>query len=204
MRYALSPLLPLSVRELRRVLSQRERYPWLGPALARLPREREPNPAPEFQDVLNREMAYTLQSRYTPLLLHYEDRNSGVAGVESRFPFLDLDLVRFCYGLPREELMAAGHAKVVLKRGMKGILPDTVWRRQAKSGIPVLITRWLTRDYRPRLSAWLKDTRLVADGWLSGPEIMELCGQFAAGSHGLRRSLWRVVALEGWYRNYWP
>lgn len=204
LRYALAPLLPRAVRDLRRVLSNEEQFPWLGPTLAKLPREREPQPAPGFRDIFHREMATTLQSKYTPLLLHYEDRNSGITGIESRFPYLDLDLVRFCYGLPREELMARGHAKIVLKRGMKGILPDAVWQRQAKSGIPVLITRWLTQDYRLRISSLLKNMRLVADGWLRGPELLDLYERYADGQHGLRRHLWRALALEGWYRSYWP
>lgn len=204
LRYALAPMLPRSLRDLRRKIGSGDDFPWLGAALAKLPREREPQPAPEFRDEFHKQMAVTLQSRYTTLLLHYEDRNSGMTGIEPRFPFLDLDVVRYCYGLPREELMAAGHAKIVLKRGMKGILPDEVWQRQAKSGIPVLITKWLTRDYRPRVAIWLKSSRLVADGWLNGPELLKLFDRFTGGEHGLRRALWRALALEGWYRRFWP
>lgn len=204
LRYALAPLIPKPLREMRRRIGPAEDFPWLGAALAKLPREREPHPAPDFRDEFHREMAATLQSRYTTLLLHYEDRNSGATGIEARFPFLDLDMVRFCFGLPREELMAKGHAKIVLKRGMKGILPDAVWQRKAKSGIPRLITRWLTRDYRPRVMTLLKSSRLVADGWLNGPELLRLYERFAGGEHNLRRKMWRALALEGWYRRYWP
>jgi asparagine synthase (glutamine-hydrolysing) len=204
LRYALAPNVPKPLRDLRRRLVSAEDFPWLGAALAKLPREREPQTAPRFKDNFHREMAVTLLSRYTSLLLQYDDRNSGMAGVEQRYPFLDLDVVRYCYGLPREELMSKGHAKVVLKRGMKGILPDAVWSRQAKSGIPALIVKWLTRDYEPRVSTWLKNSRLVADGWLNGPELLNLYKRFAGGEHGLRIRFWRALALEGWYRSYWP
>lgn len=204
LRYAVAPLLPEGLRDFRRNRNLKGSYPWLGSALAKLPWEKEPQPAPGFEDLLHREMGTTLQSRYTPLLLHYEDRNSGVNGIESRFPFLDLEVVRFCFGLPREELMAAGHAKVTLKRGMRGILPDAVWQRQAKSGIPVLINRWLTKDYRDQVTSCVENSRLVADGWLDGPQFQELYRKYTEGDHGLRRHFWRALALEGWYRSYWP
>ncbi len=204
MRYGIAPLTPKPLRDIRRAVSPRQSFPWLGPALGKLPREPEPQPAPGFNDMFHREMAVTVQSRYTPLLLLYEDRNSGKVGIESRFPFLDLDLVRFCFGIPREELMSEGQAKVVLKRGMRGILPEAVWRREAKSGIPELLTTWLTRTYRPRVESWLRSSRLVADGWLRGPELNQLYERYAGGEHGLRRRFWRAFALEGWYRNFWP
>jgi asparagine synthase (glutamine-hydrolysing) len=204
LRYALAPVVPRPLRTLRRRLMSADNFPWLGAALAKLPREREPQPAPGFGDEFHREMAATMLSRYTPLLLHYEDRNAAMGGIEQRYPYLDVDVVRFCYGLPREELMSKGHAKIVLKRGMKGILPDAVWNRQAKSGIPSLIVRWLTRDYEPRVSMYLRSSRLVADGWLNGRELRRLYDRLSGGEHGLRLRFWRALALEGWYRSYWP
>jgi hypothetical protein len=87
---------------------------------------------------------------------------------------------------------------------MRDVLPEEVWQRQAKSGIPDLITRWLTQDYRPRVSRLLTSSRLVADGWLNGPELERMFERYAGGEHGLRRSFWRALALEGWYRHFWP
>ena len=100
--------------------------------------------------------------------------------------------------------MSRGHAKVVLKRGMQGILPDAVWQRQAKSGVPNLITRWLTQDYKAKVTGLLDNCRLVTDGWLKGPELRDLYRRYGAGDYSQRRNFWRALALEGWYRRYWP
>lgn len=204
LRYALAPLLPLSVRRLRRNIFKEESFPWLGDSMSRLTREEVPLPAPGLSTHLHREMATTILARYTPLLMHYEDRNAAAHGIEGRFPFLDPEVVKFCFGLPRKELMNRGHAKIVLKQGMKDILPFSVWKRQAKSGIPALHTRWMTKNYRNQFENRIQNSRLVEDGWINGPALLDLYQRYAGGNHNLRVKVWRVLSLEGWYRQFWP
>lgn len=57
------------------------------------------------------------------------DRIAGSHGVEARDPFVDLELLEFCMSLPAEQFQDAGWPKVILRRAMKGLLPDAVrWR----------------------------------------------------------------------------
>ncbi len=113
-------------------------------------------------------------------------------------------MVRFCFGLPREELMNRGQAKIILKQGMKGILPFSVWERQSKSGIPALHTRWMTKTHGKLFENRIHNSRLVEDGWLNGPALSDLYRRYAGGSHNLRVKVWRALALEEWYRRFWP
>ncbi|MDV7141324.1 asparagine synthase-related protein [Tropicimonas sp. TH_r6] len=52
------------------------------------------------------------------------------AGVEARDPFLDQRVIQYCLALPQDQLIKDGWPKLVLRRAMKGILPEEVcWMR---------------------------------------------------------------------------
>lgn len=58
------------------------------------------------------------------------DRVAGAIGIEPRDPFLDVRLLEFCLTLPPEQIHARGWAKMILRRAMAGMLPDSVrWKR---------------------------------------------------------------------------
>ncbi len=61
---------------------------------------------------------------------------SGAAfGVEPTFPFFDRPLVEFCLALPPEQKLRQGLTRLVLRNGMRGILPATVRLRRDKSNL---------------------------------------------------------------------
>jgi asparagine synthase (glutamine-hydrolysing) len=57
------------------------------------------------------------------------DRVASVHGIEPRDPFLDIRVLAFCLTLPAEQLHADGWPKLLLRRVMRGALPDSVlWK----------------------------------------------------------------------------
>lgn len=57
------------------------------------------------------------------------DRVASVHGIEPRDPFFDTRVLEFCLSLPVEQLHADGWPKVLLRRVMRGALPDSVlWK----------------------------------------------------------------------------
>ncbi len=57
------------------------------------------------------------------------ERIAAAMAIEPRDPFMDVRLIEFCLALPAEQLQSDGWPKLVLRRAMRGILPDTVrWR----------------------------------------------------------------------------
>jgi asparagine synthase (glutamine-hydrolysing) len=57
------------------------------------------------------------------------DRVASANAIEPRDPFMDVRLIQFCLSLPVEQLQSDGWRKLVLRRAMHGLLPDTVvWR----------------------------------------------------------------------------
>ena len=49
----------------------------------------------------------------------------------------------------------------------------------------------------------LVDSQLVADGWLRADKLQHLLSRVLSRDPMYRRHLWRVLALEGWYRQRW-
>ena len=71
-------------------------------------------------------------------LLRHGDRNSMRWSVESRVPFLTTGLAEFVLGLPEEHLVGPdGETKRVLRRALRGILPDEIASRRDKVGFEV-------------------------------------------------------------------
>jgi asparagine synthase (glutamine-hydrolysing) len=57
------------------------------------------------------------------------DRVGAALAIEPRDPFMDLRLVNFCLSLPASQLQSDGWPKMILRRAMAGLLPDSVrWR----------------------------------------------------------------------------
>lgn len=84
--------------------------------------------------LLRNRMLNELFHESTPVILHEDDLNSMCYSLENRSPFLDRGLFEFCYSVPTEHLIHAGHGKYVLREAMKGILNDTVRLDRRKKG----------------------------------------------------------------------
>ncbi len=76
-------------------------------------------------------------------LLHYEDRNSMAASVETRLPFLDYRLVEFCLSLPDDFKIKSAKRKYILRESMKPVLPDAVYKRFDKIGFAAPQKIWM-------------------------------------------------------------
>lgn len=109
------------------------------------------------------------------------DRVASAFGVEPRDPFLDLRLIEFCLSLPREQLHRNGWPKHVLRRAMKGVLPDAVLWRTGRMHYGTFFTSALCSGEpeilgaaeRRALEPFVKPSLLRKD--LAGPPRGPLC-----------------------------
>lgn len=114
------------------------------------------------------------------------DRATMMNSLESRAIFLDNDLVDFCTRLPMRFKMRNGERKYLLRRAVRGLLPDAVLARPKKGfGIPV--TRWLRSLAPPSLSPSVAGMR---------PDVVaERLGRHASGARDHRLFLWAWFAF---------
>lgn len=76
-------------------------------------------------------------------LLRYEDRNSMSFGIESRLPFLDYRLVKYCLHMNSNLKLKNGITKDILRKSMKDIVPDDIINRNDKMGFVTPQNEWM-------------------------------------------------------------
>jgi len=94
---------------------------------------RLPGECPE--EARRREMFYLNINWFMSCLLDRKDRMSMATGLEVRVPFCDHRLVQYVWNIPWEMKMFDGREKGILRRALKGILPDDILTRR-KSPYP--------------------------------------------------------------------
>jgi asparagine synthase (glutamine-hydrolysing) len=90
---------------------------------------------------------------FLPTLLGDFDRASMSHGIEVRTPFMDWRLVTYNFALPEVSKMGGGYTKRVLRRAMRGILPEPIRLRTKKVGFVTPMETWT----RGALKPWLLD-----------------------------------------------
>ncbi|MBD2870489.1 asparagine synthase (glutamine-hydrolyzing) [Paenibacillus arenilitoris] len=82
-----------------------------------------------------RQMSYLNITRFMPTLLDRKDRMSMAAGLEVRVPFCDHRLVEYVWNIPWEIKTSGDREKGILRKALRGVLPEDVLTRK-KSPYP--------------------------------------------------------------------
>lgn len=82
-----------------------------------------------------RTMSYLNITRFMPTLLDRKDRMSMAASLEVRVPFCDHRLVEYVWNIPWEIKTSGDREKGILRRALRGVLPEDVLKRK-KSPYP--------------------------------------------------------------------
>ncbi|GAX89922.1 asparagine synthase (glutamine-hydrolyzing) [Effusibacillus lacus] len=120
--------------------------------LAEVPRLPGENPL----DARRREMFYLNICWFMAQLLDRKDRMTMAAGLEGRVPYCDHRLVEYVWNIPWEMKSCDGREKGIIRRAMRGILPEDVLYRR-KSPYPKTHNPAYTRAVRNWLSEILED-----------------------------------------------
>jgi asparagine synthase (glutamine-hydrolysing) len=147
---------------------------------------------------LRRQIAEALQYNSLPTLLRYADRSAMAFGRETRFPFLDYDLVDWCITLPDRAFVRNGWQKWILRKAGDGLLPPAIQWRADKVGYAAPLDAWL----RGALRDWAHD-RLFSGPLVSAPGYDRAALSALWDRHQRREAdvswpLWRWISLGEW------
>lgn len=128
------------------------------------------------------------------------DRATMRFGLEARSPFLDQQLVAYAAALPLNFKVLHGKKKIVLKRALRGIVPNEVLTRK-KRGFQVPLATWFRGPLAKLLHDRLCDPSLPLASLLEPQAVRRLIDENAAGAdHGNR--LWMLLALSTWLNQF--
>ncbi|MEL6441764.1 MAG: lasso peptide isopeptide bond-forming cyclase [Cyanobacteria bacterium J06621_8] len=78
---------------------------------------------------------YSLVRGVMPYTLEVLDKAAAAYDIELRFPFWDKRLVEFCLSLPPEQKIRRGWTRMIMRQGLKGVLPPEIEWRGGKSNL---------------------------------------------------------------------
>lgn len=138
---------------------------------------------------------------YLHELLMKQDQMSMAASIESRVPFLDHKLVEFTARLPERLRLRGWTTKYVLRRSMKGILPDQIIKRR-KMGFPVPLATWFRGPFRPVIEDYVLGERATARGLFDETFVRRMVAEHQSGARNHAQRLWSLVNFEMWMRQF--
>lgn len=136
-----------------------------------------------------------------PMLLHWEDRDSMAHSIESRVPFLDYRLVEYVLGLPDKYKLSGGVTKLVMREGMRGILPEKIRTRMDKLGFVTPEEVWLKETGSKQFEVLLTQA-VDASGGIIKPEVMTVFDQMVRGERPFNFFIWRVISFGSWLKRF--
>jgi asparagine synthase (glutamine-hydrolysing) len=152
-------------------------------------------------DALNQALMIDMRLYLENDILVKLDRASMMASLEGRVPLLNNDFVAYAMGLPLDMKLHGLRSKFLLKRALRGILPDRILGRPKKGfGIPV--AEWFRGPLREHIASVLSADRLAAHGLFERGSVQRLIDDHMTGRHDNRKQLWTLFAFELWHEGY--
>ncbi|MEE2789996.1 MAG: asparagine synthase (glutamine-hydrolyzing) [Acidobacteriota bacterium] len=152
-------------------------------------------------DLLNRQLYADLQVYLNDDILVKVDRMSMATSLETRAPFLDVDVMELAFSMPGSLKIRNGRRKYVLKEAMKTLLPQSVLERK-KEGFSIPMKTWLRGAWAPLMQDLLDSHRTRRRGWFEPTELSRLVGEHLAGQQNHAHVLFSLMVLERWCDAY--
>jgi len=134
-------------------------------------------------------------------LLIKADKMTMANGLELRVPFLDHKLVEFAATLPNASKLSGKGEKTMLRKAMRGVLPDAIIDRP-KKGFPIPIESWL----RTSLRQFTRDHLLARDSacsrFVNRDELVRLVQEHEQGEVNRSQEIWTLLVFEFWHQHF--
>lgn len=129
------------------------------------------------------------------------DRASMMASLEGRVPLLNNDFVAYALSLPLNMKLRGLRSKFLLKRALRGILPDRILNRPKKGfGIPV--ADWFRGPVREQMQDVLSGDRIRREGFFDASTVQKMIDDHLSGRRDNRKQLWTLFAFQLWHEGY--
>lgn len=148
-------------------------------------------------DWLNRQLFADLSIYLADDILVKVDRMSMATSLETRAPFLDVDVMELAFSFPGDLKLRGGVRKFVLKQAMHGVLPPRVLTR-AKEGFSIPMKNWLRGELAPLMRDLLSPERVRDRGLFSPGAVETLMKEHGAGTENHAHVLFALMVFERW------
>lgn len=152
-------------------------------------------------NTLLNQLLYVDIKTYLHELLMKQDQMSMAASIESRVPFLDHKLVEYTARLPERLKLRGLTTKYILRKAMKGLLPDEILSR-SKMGFPVPVGSWFRGRFRWVIDEYVLGPRAIGRKLFNEEYVRRLVDGHQSGGENHSERLWALVNFEIWLRRF--
>jgi asparagine synthase (glutamine-hydrolysing) len=152
-------------------------------------------------DLLNRQLYADLSIYLADDILVKVDRMSMATSLETRAPFLDVDVMELAFSMPGHLKIRNGRRKHVVKEALRGLLPDQILNRK-KEGFSIPMKQWLRGPLRPMMDRLLAPDRLAARGVVDPAETARLIAEHCNGRANHAHVLFSLMVFERWAEEF--
>ncbi|GAB6189235.1 asparagine synthase (glutamine-hydrolyzing) [Marinitoga arctica] len=154
-------------------------------------------------DPLNKVLELEWKTLLPDQVLAFVDFLSMAHSVEVRSPFLDYRLVEYVASLPGNMKIKDGNIKDILKKSLKGILPDRIINRK-KEGFVLPIFWWLKKELKPFIFEILSEDELK-NSVFDFEYVKNLLDNYYSNENNnfkLAAKIWNIVSFKIWWDLY--
>jgi len=145
-------------------------------------------------------MAYDLISYLPTDILTKVDRAAMSVSLETRIPFLDLDVIEFSASLPVEFKIRNGVSKWALREVLYRYVPKDLIERP-KMGFGVPLAEWLRGPLKDWAESLLDEKRLHQEGFFNVEFVRDKWLEHLNGNRNWSFQLWNVLIFQAWLEN---
>ena len=155
----------------------------------------------DAKEPLNQVLFNDLKTYLEGDILYKVDRASMAASLEVRVPFLNREVVRFANDLPLDLKLHNFTGKFLLKKMMRGRLPDDIIRR-SKKGFNMPVAYWLSGDLKELLMDMFSESFVNRQNLFDHSYIQQLADEHFQQRKDNRKLLWTLLMFQMWYQSY--
>jgi asparagine synthase (glutamine-hydrolysing) len=146
---------------------------------------------------LNKCLYVDVKSYLCDNILTKVDRMSMAVSLETRVPYLDVDLVELAFKVPENLKLANGKTKEILKRIAARVVPrECIYR--PKEGFSIPIKNWLSTAFKPLMERYLNQERIQSEGIFHWATINRLKEDHLLGKANHSHILWALIVFHDW------
>ncbi len=151
------------------------------------------------KNLLDDFLIYDRRTRFVGEYLPKVDGATMFHALESRSPFLDVDLWSFAAALPYSVRLHEGRHKAILRKIAEKRLGKSL-AGQKKQGFLVPAQKWLANEWKNDFIECLSNSRSAKLGLLNAERTMETFKRYSENGQAVPRQYWFIYVLELWLR----
>ena len=129
------------------------------------------------------------------------DRATMASSIESRAPFMDVNLFKLGWRLPLKHKVKDGKGKFVVRELLARYIPRDLFERP-KQGFTPPLNEWLKTDLHDLVSALVSDEALKANQYFDLSYVEDAWKRVQVGSEADTLRIWNFVMFHLWHKRW--